>query len=106
MALDLKDRSALLSLVKAERKAFAEKKNVAVPQKLDQNVTNLLTSVAEHDAQIEDTELKSKLNDALEAGAGSHFVNIHRVMKDLDEWIAPMRPAPEEPAEEGEEAAE
>lgn len=101
-ALNLTDRAQLLALVKAERKSFAESKNLSVPQKLDQNVTNLISSVAEFGAEIDDAELKDKLGAALEAGAGSHFVNIHRVMSDLKNWIDPMKPAPVEESDEGE----
>ena len=102
--LNLSDRTALLAIVREERRKFAEAKNVSVPQKLDQNAVNLLVSVAEYDADIDEADLRSKLGDALDAGAGKHFVNMHRVMKDLSDWIEPMKPAPAEP--EGEEGGE
>lgn len=105
-ALNLSDRAQILALVKAERSAFAQKKNISVPQKLDQNVVNMVTALEQHGAEIDEGELKSKLGDALEAGAGKHFVNIHRVMKDLDDWVAPMRPAPAAEEGEGEEGGE
>ena len=102
-AIDLTDRKSLKSLVNAERCAFAAEKGLkSTPQKLDNHVASLVSSLEGAGVEIDDAELKGKLRGALDAAAGANFVNAGAVIKELDQWIAPMRPAPEPEAEEGE----
>lgn len=106
MALDLNDRSALKKIVKEERIAYASGESVRVPQKLDGRVAAMLAGLSQHDVSIEEDELRSKTKAAMGAGKGKLFVSARTVMKELDQWVAPMRPAPVEPEAEEEGEAE